>query len=58
MEVKRNFYNCAEAESARIEGAEETRSGGEDKTRSDKRQFLATFLCINKKKTIEKINIE
>ena len=47
MEENRNLYNCAEAETVRIEGADKTWSGGEDKLRSAKRQVFATFLCIN-----------
>ena len=45
MEENRNFYNCAEAETRRIEGVDKTRSGGEDKMRSDKRQFFLQPFC-------------
>ena len=43
MEENRNLYNCAEAETVRTEKAVKTRSGGEDKTRSDKRQFFCNL---------------
>ena len=50
MEENRNLYNCAEAETVRIEGADKTRSGGEDKMRSAKRQvFLQPFCALIKK---------
>ena len=55
MEEKRNFYNCAEAETVRIEEANKTRCGLEDKMRSDNRHFFANFLCINKKKRSKKL---
>ena len=55
MEENRNFYNCAEAETLRIEGADKTRSGGEDKMRSDKRQYFLQPFCAlikNDRKTL------
>ena len=52
MEEKRKFYNCAEAETVRVEGADKTRSGEEDKMRSDKLQFLAIFFCISIRMTL------
>ena len=55
MEEKRNLYNCAEAETVRIEGADKTRSGGGIKRGAISESFFATFLCINKKKRSKKL---